>query len=1801
MAEIDNDNVLDAIENSANVDESQSYGSPNDSGVLEVIAETQGAIGISNWANEAPEAAAGQLLSDEASLAPVEFERYAAEVIANSAFQTDGFETAVNTSQASGPSLASVEFERDAVEVIASSAFQTDGFDTDVNSPKASRSSFASAEFERDTVDVITTPIPIPTVTIVDAVTTNEDTSVIISVLANDTDVDGTTATLASATNGTNGTTSVNTGAGVIIYRPNANFSGTDAFTYTNSEGAAGTVSVTVTAMNDAPIAVNDTLAATEDTAVTYSAADLLGSDTDVDGNTTLTIASVTDVTGGTAVLNGNGTVTFTPTLNFNGEASFSYIANDGTTNSNSATVTVNVVAAPTITHVGDPGGFGSAVTVDEGATGVFTVELSATSSVATSYALTFGGTATAVNDYTNVVPTQPALPAAQLSTMVFSNGVTFDGTNVSVPAGVKSFTIAVPTIDDSISEPTPETFIFTVGGQAGTGTINDNDGPPTIGHVGDSSGSTNNVTVLEGLSSVFTINLSHVGTTATSFALTLSDDTANLTSDYTNALIFSNGVTFDGTNISVPAGVASFTVTAPTTNDTSHELTEIFKLSVGGVEGTGTITDNDATPTVSSVSNTAGNSNNVTVDEGTSAVFKVSLSNASSIVSTFTLALHNGSANLTSDYTDSLVFSDSVTINSGNISVPTGVTSFTVTVPTVNDTVAEVTESFILSVDGMAATGNITANDSGTPPANTIPGSQDNAEDTTLTFNTTNSNLITVAEDVTTTTLSVGSGTLNAQTLGGATITTNTSGSVMIAGTMAQINVALDGLVYTGVADYNGSVILTMASTGAGSAVTTSNIAINMTPVVDITDDSVSFTPTSTGFCDSVPATDTALASGQIAASTAANTIDIGSTNTDTVIHGLGGNDTITTTSSGTSTNSIVTLGGNDTITTTTVNGKNIICAGDGNNIITTTVTGTGGNFVSMGSGNDTMTTTNVNGDNTIMAGDGNNNLTTTTTGTGNTKVVTGTDNDTITTTNAGGTSTVLSGGGNDTVTTGAGADTVVSGAGNDTVTTTGGADIVLSGSGNDTVTTGEGDDIVLSATGNDTIAAGAGDDKIFSGSGNDRINAAAGADIIDSGSGNDTIVLGGDSDVDTVIFGATAVANGSDVITNFVSGTDKLNLDAMTAQTATTAVAGSLTVTADSVYFFSTTTATAASTVGLSATALEGGATWINAANGTVAFFVVSAPNGSAIYRYVEAGGVGISVGELTLMGTIDATITTSDLVFEANAAAATALAAGMAGLAATEDAPSVSSLIIDVLANDSFENSIKTIAAVNGSAITDGGDAVAVANGSIVLLNAKLVFTPTVVTYNGLVSFTYTVTSGGVDEIATVNVQVGDVVVEEVLRTEGYTVYLAGGAGTAGDDIIWGVAGAQTIIGGAGNDIIIGGAGADTSLSGEAGNDIIWGRAGADFMHGGEGNDSMWGGAAADTMTGGAGDDFLDGGLSGDDSMDGGAGNDTLVYDAVDVTKVDGGADEDTLIFASATTVAFSSLSVPRNFEIIDLSKNGAHSLSAISLAEVVAITDGNNTLTILKDGGDTVALDNSWTKSTSYTSTVIDGVSRPMDLYTNIGNASVALKIVTIPVSTETTSASLEVSSTGTLTGGAGDDLLTGLTGIGVMDGNAGNDIMYGGTGVDTMDGGSGNDVLMGGTGKDIITGGFGSDVMHGGDGGDTFKWNVNETGNDFVNDFKQGPADTDDVLDLTDLLVGESSDAATLDDYLDFSDNGSGGTLISVDANGTMDGGKGQTITLEGITYANWGSYAASNSDSDIITQMLADTALIVSG
>ena len=193
------------------------------------------------------------------------------------------------------------------------------------------------------TVTVTVDPVNDAPVAEDDAATTDEDTAVTVSVLANDSDVDGDTLSITGATNGSNGIVTFNSDD--VTYTPNADFNGTDTFTYTISDGeftATATVTVTVDPVNDNPVAADDGVTTDEDVALTITAADLLSNDSDID-SANLTISSVSNPSNGTLVDNGDGTYTYAPGADFNGSDTFTYTISDGNGGSDTAMVTVTV------------------------------------------------------------------------------------------------------------------------------------------------------------------------------------------------------------------------------------------------------------------------------------------------------------------------------------------------------------------------------------------------------------------------------------------------------------------------------------------------------------------------------------------------------------------------------------------------------------------------------------------------------------------------------------------------------------------------------------------------------------------------------------------------------------------------------------------------------------------------------------------------------------------------------------------------------------------------------------------------------------------------------------------------------------------------------------------------------------------------------------------------------------------------------------------------------------------------------------------------------------------------------------------------------------------------------------------------------------------------------------------------------------------------------------------------------------------------------------------------------------------
>ena len=183
-----------------------------------------------------------------------------------------------------------------------------------------------------------------------DSATVDEDSSVTIDVLANDSDPDGDTITITNIENVFNGSVVVNAN-GTITYTPDPDFHGTESFIYTiqDPDGASvkARVNVVINPVDDPiepnlkPVLRKDNATTDEDTSVTI---DVLRNDVDPNGDT-MTVTSVESLTNGDAVINPDNTITFTPDTNYNGEESFLYNVTDG--NGGNAIQRINVTINP--------------------------------------------------------------------------------------------------------------------------------------------------------------------------------------------------------------------------------------------------------------------------------------------------------------------------------------------------------------------------------------------------------------------------------------------------------------------------------------------------------------------------------------------------------------------------------------------------------------------------------------------------------------------------------------------------------------------------------------------------------------------------------------------------------------------------------------------------------------------------------------------------------------------------------------------------------------------------------------------------------------------------------------------------------------------------------------------------------------------------------------------------------------------------------------------------------------------------------------------------------------------------------------------------------------------------------------------------------------------------------------------------------------------------------------------------------------------------------------------------------------
>ena len=210
--------------------------------------------------------------------------------------------------------------------------------------------SYTITDLDGDTstaiVAITVTAIDDVPLAVADTLTVAEDSGINSGNLATNDTPSGDGGNVWSLTTGaTNGTAVVNPN-GTFTYTPNANYNGVDSFSYTitdiDGDVSTALVAITVTLIDDVPLAVYDTLTVAEDSGLTNGS--LAANDTaSGDGGNVWTLTTI--ATSGVAVVNPNGTFSYTPNANFNGSDSFTYTLTDIDGDTSTATVAITVTS----------------------------------------------------------------------------------------------------------------------------------------------------------------------------------------------------------------------------------------------------------------------------------------------------------------------------------------------------------------------------------------------------------------------------------------------------------------------------------------------------------------------------------------------------------------------------------------------------------------------------------------------------------------------------------------------------------------------------------------------------------------------------------------------------------------------------------------------------------------------------------------------------------------------------------------------------------------------------------------------------------------------------------------------------------------------------------------------------------------------------------------------------------------------------------------------------------------------------------------------------------------------------------------------------------------------------------------------------------------------------------------------------------------------------------------------------------------------------------------------------------------
>lgn len=284
------------------------------------------------------------------------------------------------------------------------------------------------------------------------------------------------------------------------------------------------------------------------------------------------------------------------------------------------------------------------------------------------------------------------------------------------------------------------------------------------------------------------------------------------------------------------------------------------------------------------------------------------------------------------------------------------------------------------------------------------------------------------------------------------------------------------------------------------------------------------------------------------------------------------------------------------------------------------------------------------------------------------------------------------------------------------------------------------------------------------------------------------------------------------------------------------------------------------------------------------------------------------------------------------------------------------------------------------------------------------------------------------------------------------------------------------AATITGTVGDDTLTTRLDLAVSMSGGAGSDALTGGNLNDVLDGGDGNDTLSGGQGDDTLLGGAGDDVMGGG-NGTNTARGGIGDDTITNVSAVFFRKGDGHDIVNMQTTAVTTLVLED-SLPADVVVSQVPGTDDAILTITATGDTVRLAG----FLYRKDAAVSFSDGTSWSATDLLArAAIVSGTSGDDVLATRFDLAS-------------------------TMSGGAGNDTISGSDLNDSIDGGAGNDVLNGGAGADSITGGAGNDTINGGNGADIVSGGLGDDsisyaetvLFQKGDGHDTVNPQSNPT-------------------------------------------------------------------------------------------------------